>query len=60
MLGFSAGSYYEYKRLVVPYANLNWQLRNELWKAEYKNMMSSVVFEDNGEGMLVVSACMYE
>ena len=33
LLGFSGGSYYQYKKL-APYVNQNWKLTTELWKVE--------------------------
>ena len=50
LLGFSGGSYYQYKKL-APYVNQNWKLSTELWKVEniLYVMNNVLVYEEKGE-----------
>ena len=49
LLGFSGGSYYQYKKL-APYVNQNWKLSTELWKLEsmISLMDNLLVYEEKG------------
>ena len=50
LLGFSGGSYYQYKKL-APYVNQNWKLTTELWKVEniLYVMNNLLVYEEKAE-----------
>ena len=49
LLGFSGGSYYQYKRM-APYINQNWRLSTELYKMEsmISVMDNLLVYEEKG------------